>query len=54
MRSGWWMVARTKIIDDVILEAIGDGCDRVLNLAAGLDTQALPPGPPRRLRLGGG
>jgi methyltransferase (TIGR00027 family) len=39
MRSGWWMVARTKIIDDAILEAIADGCDRVLNLAAGLDTR---------------
>jgi O-methyltransferase involved in polyketide biosynthesis len=40
-------VARTKIIDDVIIEAIGDGCDKVLNLAAGLDTRPyrldLPP-----------
>jgi methyltransferase (TIGR00027 family) len=45
MRSGWWLVARTKLIDD--LEAIEDGCDRVLNLAAGLDTRPyrldLPP-----------
>jgi methyltransferase (TIGR00027 family) len=39
MRSGWWMVARTKVIDDIVTEAIGDGCDRVLNLAAGLDTR---------------
>jgi methyltransferase (TIGR00027 family) len=38
-RNGWWLVARTKIIDDTILEAIADGCDRVLNLAAGLDTR---------------
>ncbi|OBK92343.1 methyltransferase [Mycobacterium asiaticum] len=38
-RNGWWLVARTKIIDDTILRAIGDGCDRVLNLAAGLDTR---------------
>ena len=38
-RSGWWLVARTKIIDDAIAEAIADGCDRVLNLAAGLDTR---------------
>jgi methyltransferase (TIGR00027 family) len=38
-RSGWWLVARTKIIDDAITEAIADGCDRVLNLAAGLDTR---------------
>ncbi|MDN4522765.1 class I SAM-dependent methyltransferase [Mycolicibacterium austroafricanum] len=39
MRSGWWMVARTKTIDDILMDAIGAGCDRVLNLAAGLDTR---------------
>lgn len=39
MRSGWWMVARTKTIDDLIFDAIKAGCDRVLNLAAGLDTR---------------
>jgi methyltransferase (TIGR00027 family) len=38
-RGGWWLVARTKIIDDAIAGAIADGCDRVLNLAAGLDTR---------------
>jgi methyltransferase (TIGR00027 family) len=38
-RNGWWLVARTKIIDDTIAQAIDDGCDRVLNLAAGLDTR---------------
>ena len=38
-RNGWWLVARTKIIDDVIARSIADGCDRVLNLAAGLDTR---------------
>ena len=47
MRSGWWMVARTKTIDDIIMDAIRAGCDRVLNLAAGLDTRPyrldLPP-----------
>jgi len=46
-RNGWWLVARTKIIDDAIAAAIADGCDRVLNLAAGLDTRPyrldLPP-----------
>jgi methyltransferase (TIGR00027 family) len=46
-RSGWWLIARTKIIDDVIARSIADGCDRVLNLAAGLDTRPyrldLPP-----------
>ena len=44
-RNGWWLIARTKIIDDAITEAIADGCDRVLNLAAGLDTR------PYRLNL---
>jgi methyltransferase (TIGR00027 family) len=38
-RNGWWLIARTKIIDDVITRSISDGCDRVLNLAAGLDTR---------------
>jgi methyltransferase (TIGR00027 family) len=38
-RNGWWLVARTKIIDDAIAAAITQGCDRVLNLAAGLDTR---------------
>ena len=46
-RNGWWLVARTKIIDDAIAQAIASGCDRVLNLAAGLDTRPyrldLPP-----------
>jgi len=46
-RNGWWLVSRTKLIDDAIARAIADGCDRVLNLAAGLDTRpyrlALPP-----------
>ena len=39
MRTGWWMVARTKTIDDLVFDAIRAGCDRVLNLAAGLDTR---------------
>lgn len=47
IRNGWWLVARTKVIDDIILDAVANGCDRVLNLAAGLDTRpyrlALPP-----------
>ena len=47
IRNGWWLVARTKIIDDLIASAITQGCDRVLNLAAGLDTRPyrldLPP-----------
>lgn len=39
IRNGWWLVARTKVIDDVVMEAVDDGCDKVLNLAAGLDTR---------------
>ncbi|MDT5326260.1 MAG: hypothetical protein QOF25_3412 [Mycobacterium sp.] len=38
-RSGWWLVARTKIIDDAIAVSLANGCDRILNLAAGLDTR---------------
>lgn len=38
-RSGWWMTARTKLIDDLVLAALDEGCDRVVNLAAGLDTR---------------
>jgi methyltransferase (TIGR00027 family) len=38
-RNGWWLVARTKVIDDAIADALANGCDRVLNLAAGLDTR---------------
>ncbi|MGH3967064.1 MAG: class I SAM-dependent methyltransferase [Mycobacterium sp.] len=44
-RVSWALVARTKLIDDIIVKAIGEGCDRVLNLAAGLDTR------PYRLEL---
>jgi methyltransferase (TIGR00027 family) len=47
MRTGWFLVARTKVIDDIVMQAIADGCDLVLNLAAGLDTRPyrldLPP-----------
>jgi methyltransferase (TIGR00027 family) len=44
-RSGWPMVTRTKLIDDLVQEAIAAGCECVLNLAAGLDTR------PYRLHL---
>jgi methyltransferase (TIGR00027 family) len=44
-RSGWPMIARTKLIDDLVLTAIKQGCDCVLNLAAGFDTR------PYRLEL---
>jgi methyltransferase (TIGR00027 family) len=39
LRSGWWWVIRTKLIDDLIAESIENGCDRVLNLATGFDTR---------------
>jgi methyltransferase (TIGR00027 family) len=44
-RNGWPLVARTRLIDDLVLAAIAQGCDRVVNLAAGLDTR------PYRLEL---
>ena len=37
--TGWAAVTRTKLIDDLVLDAIGEGCDRVLNLAAGFDAR---------------
>lgn len=50
MGNGWPIVARTKAIDDLILDCVARGCDGVLNLAAGLDTRpyrlALPPSLP--------
>src|SRR5207247_75824 len=47
LRSGWSIVARTKLIDDLVAASLAAGCDRVLNLAAGMDTRPyrlpLPP-----------
>jgi methyltransferase (TIGR00027 family) len=43
--SHWMMAIRTRIIDDLIREAVADGIDLVLNLGAGLDTR------PYRLEL---
>ncbi|MFA5897952.1 MAG: SAM-dependent methyltransferase [Hyphomicrobium sp.] len=39
MHNGWPVIARTKVIDDMVLECVANGCDCVLNLAAGLDTR---------------
>ena len=39
MRSGWPMIIRTRLIDDLVLASLRDGCDCVANLAAGLDTR---------------
>jgi methyltransferase (TIGR00027 family) len=38
-RTGWPLIARTKLIDDFVYAAIAQGCDCVLNLAAGFDTR---------------
>jgi len=38
-RSGWPFVLRTKLIDDLLAVSLAEGCDRVLNLAAGFDTR---------------
>jgi methyltransferase (TIGR00027 family) len=46
-RNGWPLVARTKLTDDAITGAVAQGCDCVVNLAAGLDTR------PYRLDLPG-
>jgi methyltransferase (TIGR00027 family) len=39
MRSGWPIVTRTFLVDDLVSACVADGCDRVLNLAAGFDTR---------------
>jgi methyltransferase (TIGR00027 family) len=45
----WPMIVRTKLIDDLILEA-AKSVDRVLNLAAGLDTRPYRLALPKTLR----
>jgi methyltransferase (TIGR00027 family) len=35
----WSIVTRTKLIDDLVQQAVSDGCDHVLDLAAGFDTR---------------
>jgi methyltransferase (TIGR00027 family) len=46
-RSGWPIIVRTKLIDDFVLSSLAEGCDCVINLAAGLDSRPyrmpLPP-----------
>ncbi|MEV0708233.1 class I SAM-dependent methyltransferase [Nocardia aurea] len=44
-RGGWPPVVRTALIDGLIARSLAEGCDRVLNLAAGWDTR------PYRLEL---
>ncbi|NNH73589.1 class I SAM-dependent methyltransferase [Nocardia uniformis] len=37
--AGWNLVTRTKVIDDLIIQTLAEGCDLVVNLAAGLDAR---------------
>lgn len=46
--SAWSIITRTAVLDELIMAAIRDGADTVLNLAAGLDTR------PYRLSLPSG
>lgn len=39
VRNGWPVVARTQCIDDLVRTSLAEGCDRVVNLAAGLDAR---------------
>jgi methyltransferase (TIGR00027 family) len=49
-RNGWPLVARTKLMDDAILATIAQGCDCVVNLAAGFDTRPYRLAVPSSLR----
>lgn len=37
--TAWALITRTKVIDDLVLQAVADGADCVLSLAAGFDTR---------------
>lgn len=39
LRDPWPLVLRTRIIDALLATCLADGCDRVVNLAAGFDTR---------------
>src|SRR5690242_15390724 len=39
VRNGWPVITRTKLMDDLVLASVREGCDCVLNLAAGLDSR---------------
>ena len=51
-RSGWWLVARTKIIDDAIAEAIANGLRSGAESGRRLGHPAVPAGPPAGFRSG--
>jgi methyltransferase (TIGR00027 family) len=48
--SAWMMAVRTRIVDDLIHEAVGRGVDTVVNLGAGLDARPYRLELPARLR----
>jgi methyltransferase (TIGR00027 family) len=48
--GAWMMAVRTRIIDDLVHEAVGRGVDTVVNLGAGLDTRPYRLDLPRNLR----
>jgi methyltransferase (TIGR00027 family) len=37
--SAWSIITRTAVLDELIMDALRDGVDTILNLAAGLDTR---------------
>jgi methyltransferase (TIGR00027 family) len=37
--TDWAIIVRTKLIDDLVMRSLAEGADRVVNLAAGLDTR---------------
>lgn len=39
LHGRWVLITRTCVIDEYVNAAVKDGCDRVLNLAAGFDTR---------------
>ncbi|RMI32610.1 class I SAM-dependent methyltransferase [Nocardia stercoris] len=49
-RDHWPTVVRTRLLDDLILDTLAQGCDRVINLAAGLDTRPFRLALPAELR----
>jgi len=50
MARGGMVIARTKLIDDLVLDCVRGGADLVLNLAAGLDTRPYRLALPETLR----
>jgi methyltransferase (TIGR00027 family) len=50
MMGGWTVVIRTCVIDKLILQAIAQGVDTIINLGAGLDTRPYRMALPKTLR----